>query len=139
MKHKMLAFAAFAVLAFAAHAYVRIPVGPVRSDRPVKVVAVEAASTNATATVVLARVADMSYGKVVSTSTVVTNGWTGDVPVLATNLVFRETKVARAVTNTVLSAACSGGFLSTNVTLFVSAGDAFLSTGTAERVVIVGE
>lgn len=139
MKNKMLAFAALAVLAFAAHAYVRLPVGPVRSDRPLRVVAVEAASTNATATVVLKRVADMSYGRVVSTSAVVTNGWTGDVPVLATNLVFRETKVARAVTNTVLSAACSGGFLSTNVTLFVSAGDAFISTGTAERVVIVGE
>ena len=50
-----------------------------------------------------------------------------------------KNKMLASVAFAVLSAACSGGFLSTNVTLFVSGGDAFLSTGTAERVVIVGE
>ena len=124
--------------ALSASAYVSVPLGPVKSDRPVKVVAVEAASTNLAATIVLKRIADLSLDSASFVPTVVTNGWAGDVPVLATNVAFRAVRVPRFVTNTVLNARCSSGFLSTNLTFYAVEGDRFLASG-AERVVLIGE
>jgi hypothetical protein len=117
---------------------------PGRVTAPAKVVMVDAVSTNASATVQLKRVTTFRIPTVTHQTVVYTNGWleavgSDPVPVLATNLVRNVAWTVRPVTNSVLTASCSGGVLSTNVSFAVFAGDDVLQLGTAESVRMLAE
>lgn len=117
---------------------------PGRVTAPAKVVMVDAVSTNASATVQLKRVTEFRIPAVSWSASVYTNGWTeaagsDPVPVLATNLVKSVSWTVKAVTNSVLTASCSGGVLSTNVSFAVFPGDEVLQKGTAESVRMLAE
>lgn len=141
MKHIVFAALAAALVSAAPAATALFPG---RVTAPAKVVMVDAVSTNATATVQLRRVTEFRIPSVSWTTAVTTNGWTEAVgsdpaPVLATNRVKTVSWTVRAVTNSVLTASCSGGVLSTNVGFAVFPGDEVLQRGTAESVRMLAE
>lgn len=136
MKIASVLLAAFAAVSFAhATESIGLTAGDNPVLRPAKIVNVEAVSkTSGTKTVSVSKVVSFASSSTSWSKTVTTNGWTGSVPVIVTNLVPTVTVTRTFVTNSVLPSTSFASVTNIPLSLFVSPGDVIVVGGTASLV-----